>query len=246
MNDLAPISIAIAPFCKLSPVQRRCTSCGSNFTGHQFAAWCPGCIDLATLAEHMEQVALEQRRARASFPSWASFAQFDGAEFKRATARAPGIVATCQKWEPAEGNLVLVGPTGVGKTATAVALFFRLAERALDIEAVQEDRQLASGAFFCTAADLVAANRAHPLGRGPAPQVRRAIRARLLVLDELGFEPRDETIFGVIDARYKRRLAQSTIATTALDRHGLRERYGDAFVRRLLDPGRLVTAKGAP
>jgi DNA replication protein DnaC len=81
----------------------------------------------------------------------------------------------------------------------------------------------------------VRARKIHPLGEEEPEEVTRAMRASLLVLDDLGAEPLDTVIFEVLDQRYSRGLP--TIVTSGLTPSAIRERYGDAAWRRLSERG---------
>jgi DNA replication protein DnaC len=141
-------------------------------------------------------------------------------------------------YHPQDNSAVASGLTGIGKTTALVAL----ANRALD-----EARELGNldhwivRACWATAHDLASARREHRLGCGEAPLIAAAKRASVLFLDELGFEPPSEIAFEVIDLRYRAGLP--TLVTTGLridpDPSGqsLRQKYGDALVRRLLERG---------
>lgn len=157
-------------------------------------------------------------------------------------------------------NLVLLGPTGVGKT-TALAYAVRCL--GFDVEgegyhrrvrARMESNQSLGWARQCaqvaqhgggsraaecivwtTAFDLVDSVRRHPLGEGEPQAVSDATSKRVLVLDDLGNERAAqgsaEALLDVLDRRY--RTNSRTITSSGLTREQLLDRYGQAFVRRL-------------
>ena len=98
---------------------------------------------------------------------------------------------------------------------------------------------------FLSADSIVRSTLIHPLGRGEPPELDRSATAGLLLLDDLGNErgDRDNVLFRVLDQRYMASLP--TIVTTHLGEPELRQRYGDAFVRRIVDHGAFVLPGGA-
>jgi DNA replication protein DnaC len=150
------------------------------------------------------------------------------------------------KWTPAAGSLVLLGPTGCGKSTTAVAILWRLADDAF--RACLEKRSgreldVTGCAFWIAAYELVRARKEHPLGHGEAPTIERARDASILVLDDLGNEPPDTVIFELLDVRYLR--GSPVIVTSGLDPSSIRERYGDALWRRIAERGTVLEGRGA-
>lgn len=133
------------------------------------------------------------------------------------------FIRAVEAWSPSGGGLVLLGPTGCGKTTAAVHLVRRLL-------ATRED---ATSTAFVLARDLVS---------DPA-LVDRARRVRYLVLDDLGREhdPRG-VLFGVLDHRHTR---YPTIVTSGIRAEDLQDYYKGAFVRRLAEyrgrPVRMVS-----
>lgn len=152
----------------------------------------------------------------------------------------PVVIAAMGRWTRAKGNLVVVGPTGCGKTSAAVARIRAILSRALQ-GADRASFEFAAGIRFTTASEIAIARKRWPLGDGEAPEVEDAITATLLVLDELGYESQGDTaVPEIIDARYRK--GKLTIATSGQTRDGLVARYGDATVRKLVAAGQLVDA----
>ena len=125
------------------------------------------------------------------------------------------------------GPVVLfVGPSGAGKTSFAVACM-RAARRA----------------FFCSASDLDRARIEHSAGHGEAPIVARAIRAGVLVLDDLG-QDKPSSISAVEAVLLARHNAEApTWITTGLGgtvegvQAAIDARYNAGIARRLTEAG---------
>jgi hypothetical protein len=163
-----------------------------------------------------------------------------------------------EKYSPSEhGGLLIVGPTGVGKTLSVVHAVDRLARPAFraDLREVQHDvrrdrREIAvrthaaPPVVWFRSFELGKARRQAPLGEGEAPLVLEAIKAPIAVLDDLGWEdPRDTAIAEIIAERYDAK--RPTIVTSGLRPEELEQRYGSALLRRIIDgepKGRIVNA----
>lgn len=165
---------------------------------------------------------------------------------------SPRLRDFASTYRPAEhGGALITGPTGIGKSVTAVALLLRPLLRAAAARAVDRlcftDRRgpnpgacvaatpRAHGFLFVRAADLDSARRQHPLGEGEAPLVTAAIDAELLALDDVGHERDFAAVWDVVAGRYDR--AAPTVATSGWPLAKLAEKYGAAAVRRLTEAG---------
>ncbi len=165
----------------------------------------------------------------------------------RAMPVAPELARVVRGWsrnqdpknpERAWGNLLLCGRTGVGKSTVAIALAKRILRTAEARPLPVEDMAFAVGVRFVAARDLVADARSHPLGaRNESPLFRLAMKASLLVLDEVGFEPVDamnQHVQRLIDARYNAfDEGKRTVTTTGLTREQVADRYGAAALRKM-------------
>jgi len=181
---------------------------------------------------HSEPVALipdaERAEALARFPRvpprWQDFVH-------------PRISAAVTSWTWGNGNMLLLGHTGCGKTVAATALARRLL-----LEATTErDWSRARRLLFVEAARLAIAREQHGLGDGEAPLVERAIRTPLLILDEVGYLDKPTGVIEqVIDARNKSR--RPTVATSGMQPEELQDRYGSATARKMMamDPSDLI------
>jgi len=138
-------------------------------------------------------------------------------------------------WNWERGSLIMLGPTGCGKSTAAGLIVRRLLDEAC--RAGGWDWQRACSTWWYSATALELARRHHPIGRGEAPEVTRACTGKLLVLDDLGWSPNDvQVVAYVLHERMERQL--STIVTSSLTKADLTARYGDAVIRRLLESGR--------
>ena len=140
-------------------------------------------------------------------------------------------------WHPRRKGLVILGGTGTGKTAAIVARLHRTRRVA------QARPSVLPRFVWSTEARLSRARRVHPLGAGEAPLVRRAQRTPVLIVDELGPAPDVELLHAtILDERYQR--GRPTTVTSGLTLREMATRYGDAFVRRLLQHAELVDLHG--
>lgn len=142
---------------------------------------------------------------------------------------------------PPSSSLLFMGPTGAGKTSLAVAM--------LDAW-VRLDPTRRQGAFFLEASWLSRARARHKLGGDESPLVVEAMKAPLLLLDDLGQEreDRDGCISEVVWARDNAELptwVTCGLATAEQTSDAFAEvlsrRYDGGFVRRVVEHGKIVT-----
>ena len=159
--------------------------------------WAPGEF-LRTLIE-AELAARDASNARtrlktAAFPVAKTLDEFDVAA--SSIPQATFDYLSSLEWVGAQENLCLVGPAGTGKSHTLIAL---------GVAAVQAGHRVP----YFTAADLV-----DTLYRGLADNsvgrvIETLLRADLVIIDELGFAPLDDTgaqlLFRLVAAAYERR-----------------------------------------
>lgn len=130
--------------------------------------------------------------------------------------------------------VVIVGRVGAGKTSLAAAMFHQWCD---------VHRCDAPSARFVTARELAAARQRTPLGSTPAV-LEDSTRAALLVVDDLGSEPRHElsAVPDVIRDRYD--WNRTTWITTALSQEELAEAFSSAGVGRRVYEDALVIRLG--
>ncbi len=154
-------------------------------------------------------------------------------------------------------NLVLMGPTGIGKTAALGWVTRQLGFQWLGggylrrlrkiVERLPSDRSreleyevsrltrleaTASDIVWATAYEITECAKWHKLGEGEPP-LHQALRTKpYAFIDDIGNESRGtEALFSILDTRYESGL--TTFASTGLTSDDLADRYGLALVRRL-------------
>lgn len=198
--------------------------------------WCPTCGERDRRERRLR--ALEP--AYASLPAW-SWCRLDAPLFRARTRDAAEMVEAATAWRASTGNLVLLGPTGIGKTSVVVALAHKILDYVRDHKATPEAVAMAKGMRFVDAIDLGIARRNWPLGQGDPPLLIVAREAPILILDEVGREPTwDTTMFELFNYRYRRGLP--IVATSRLTEAEMKaqDRYGVDGARRILESGKLV------
>lgn len=136
-------------------------------------------------------------------------------------------------WRMGDRGMILLGPTGVGKSHAAALVFKRLLGNGYTKGGAEWD--FAIGLRWFSASALAQARREHPLGRGDAPEITTASHARLLVIDDAGWDREPQAISDVLAARYES--GRPTIITTGLTSAELAKHYGAAVVRRFVESG---------
>jgi DNA replication protein DnaC len=138
------------------------------------------------------------------------------------------------KWEPADGGVIIIGPTGSRKSLACAAMTARRIRVAF--EAHDHGFAFRPQIAWARAIDLANARRQHPLGSEPE-SLTAAKEIPVLVLDDLGWEPvSDGTIPEILAHRYDRGLA--TVATSGTPYAELAARYTEAPLRRILESGK--------
>jgi hypothetical protein len=217
----------------------------------------------AELAQRL--VATEQRIVDAVLQTGPKAMGSLSLEAIHALLKRPVLRALASSYHPeVHGGRLILGPTGVGKTISAVAAARleakRIALRRLDYTAgayadandvVEFMPRALLNPFgdaigWARALELPLARLGHGLGEGEAELVTMASTTQFLLLDDLGWESKragaDDVIAEVVARRYDSGLI--TLATSGLTLEGIEARYGDAFWRRIVEsrnlPGKVL------
>jgi DNA replication protein DnaC len=143
------------------------------------------------------------------------------------------LAVAASTWRWGSGNLVLLGPTRIGKSTAAAAIMTRLVTAAAS--AGGDPWYATATMHWFGAGQIELAHKQHPLGRGEAHEIATANTASLLVLDDLGWDRDPGAVSYVLDQRMQRCLP--TIITSGRTRDQLSEKYGAAIVRRMVESG---------
>lgn len=201
--------------------------------------------EVSTWRERCQECQAMQRKADRALLlgyAYASLPAMPGAFWDQLDGRVnPTVIAALRAWRGGDAGLLITGPSGCGKTTACVAKMRLILDTARDKDVPREKFKFAARMRFVVAADLAIARRQWPLGGGEAPAVEEAMRASLLVLDEIGYESTADTaVPETIDARYRRGLP--TVVTTGLRFNEVEKRYGEATTRKFLGRGKVVDA----
>lgn len=206
-------------FAGTEPTWQTC-SCGA--LSSRVPCWdCSGRAKRASAESALRAAALESiprrhRWARVGAPGFDLGGRVQG-DPKALVARILGAERVC-----------FAGGSGRGKTTLACACL----------------RERLDGGLFVSAISLGLARAQARLGDGEPELVERALAAPLLLLDDVGQEPKVATsaVKDVIFARFDADLP--TWITTGLVSAELVALYGDGFLRRVADDGALVIDLG--
>jgi hypothetical protein len=143
------------------------------------------------------------------------------------------LVKELDGWRWEDGNLLILGPSGAGKTTGAAYLVRLLCARAAQHGG--ETFEKAKLIRWQSCRELSQLVREHPLGQGMPDAVQRCQNARLLVLDDIGSTDDKGALERILNTRYER--AWPTITTSGLTSRELVSACGEALVRRMLSRG---------
>ena len=183
--------------------------------------------DASKRAQLLRRCALPQAKSLEGY-DWSAVSWPDG--FGRAELESLSFVGPCE-------DLVLMGDVGTGKTHLACALAAMCCARGWEAR------------FFTASSLVLRLRRARDEGRLDR-ELAAIARARLLVIDELGFLPLDadgaRLLFQVVADGYER---QSVVVTTNLEFSRWGQTFGDeqmaaAVIDRVVHHGRLLQFRG--
>jgi hypothetical protein len=151
-------------------------------------------------------------------------------------------------WKRSDGSLLVVGPTGAGKTTCIRGAALRILELVASKPMDPKFVRFACGIRFVSALDLARARSTIASRHSTAPALERAARtlhdaeaATLLLLDEIGsessgFDP--SAVRDTIEFRYRHR--RPMLCTSGKTIAQLVDRYGEAAARKAWASGRVV------
>lgn len=159
-------------------------------------------------------------------------------------SRTPAkLLSVVDGWRWDGPNLLILGPTRVGKTSGAALLVRQLLERSVASTdafslavrrlwgGCKSEYDLADLIRWQSCRELTTTVREFPLGQGTPETIQRCQHARLLVLDDIGSTDDRGALERILNARYERRWP--TVTTSGLTSGELVRTFGDALVRRM-------------
>lgn len=213
---------------------------GCRTTVERDGGWCKVCAAAELLRTRRAMLAA----ATESLPDW-PWCRVGDPEFEALRAKTPELFEPVLAWTIEGGSMVLLGGTGLGKTAVVRAKARRILDAGESGKLPEDKMRVAIGLRFVSVADIAKARRNHPFGQGDPPILRMAYESPLLILDELGREPQGDTsIFELIDARYRAKL--TTFITSNMLKKDLPARYTESGSRRITSLGRVIEIAKVP
>lgn len=193
---------------------------------------CTKCL-LETVRARRESYLAE---ARASIPTVFRGLRLDGDELpRRVTSASPELLAAALEYT-ASARVVLLGPSGAGKTSIGCAMLNALIDRGAALDCTPTAFRTAQGARFVDALELRTAVAEWKLGQGTPPEVEEAHAATVLLLDDVGKELELKTANPIPEiVRYRHARGLPTWVTTSLDETKMTISYDQAHMRRIFE-----------
>ncbi len=155
---------------------------------------------------------------------------------------APALRRALDSFTGAE-SVLMIGTTGAGKTLAAMLMLRKIVRRTAkawlanrsspSMTTLESNPPSSRGCIWADALELQVGAARHPLGQGPAPEVRAAKMATLLVVDDVAWAERDHVMLEIVAHRYN--TGRPTIYTAGLPRKELVARLGDAVTRKMIE-----------
>jgi DNA replication protein DnaC len=166
-----------------------------------------------------------------TIPASYRWARFSAPELRQRVP-APALAFAQDAWR--HDRVCLMGASRAGKTSLAVAMLRRWASHA------------SRAGVFVHAYRLGVARILHPAGHGEPELVELAMRAPLVLIDDLGGE-RDHAVSALPDALVERHAEnRPTWVTTGLTREQLVKRYGQGIVARVFERATVIHVGAEP
>lgn len=204
--------LAPNPFAEPGPT---CPKCGADLCMNG------NCIDCEDRARHAQR---DRYLAMGDFaneipPRW-QWVRFDAPELAARVRDTRAMDVTRNLAH--DVSVAFTGGAGAGKTTLACCI-------------ARTRAMLGIRVAFATSHDLARARAAAPLGTGEPELVRHAMKAPLLILDDLGQEPMNQqsAVSDVIYTRHNH--LRPSVVTSCLDLDGIAKRYGDGIARRVFE-----------
>lgn len=145
---------------------------------------------------------------------------------------APELVRIAKTWAWGDGSVLLMGPTRKGKSTAMGYLYRRLLASAVRSG---ESWDQARWMRWFSAEELSVCRRTHSLGHGEPTELVEATNARLLFLDDAGWDRDPAEVSALLADRYN--ACRPTIISTGKTPAELSEHYGAPVVARMLEAG---------
>ena len=205
-------------------------------TGFVDAVMCP-CMRRALVAEGIRSSGLGSLYARQSFENFSlKYYNTSPEDLERASYAVERARAYAEGFGPESGNLLLMGPTGLGKTHLSTAIAHTVIEKGYDV--VYETMQNVIADFEY---DRFKSGYGEAASRGD-----RYLACELLILDDLGTEQTNgfvvSTLYHLLNTRLNH--GRSTVINTNVGGEELRARYSDRVTSRLLGEYELLLFSG--